>query len=286
MRYRSYVVIVVVGMSLIAGGAVSANSYADLDKKIVAAYNSEPKLTTDVYRYAMEMMEKSQRDSSRDADAWQDKAEKLVTIACYMEVDKAMMNNEITSAYVWALRGISNGSSRGDIGNVNIKPLYDYLKDTVERLKSNSEVKELKYASTQRMVRDYRTVPKSNKVFPEDKKDLTGRRVERAEDFTLEEGPSQDSSGNMYVIVRFNFGGRLEIRYFTGSGWRGINLPDAGNMKYYPSWQECARDNAQVKRLQGIQDPLVKPAPSRGKEYYVPAGSGVKKNDEHKKGHH
>ncbi len=267
------------------GGELMAESYASLDKKIVSAYNSDPKRMNDVYRYAMEIVEKTRLDSSKEADAWQDKAQRLVTIACCSEVDKALQNKKYSDAYIWALRGVTNGESRGEIGSLSIKQIYDFLKDVVNQLKTRPEIQNMSYGSQQLQVRDYRSVPKTNKAFPEDKKDFSGQRVVEQEPYSVEEGPGQDASGNLYVIVRLNFGGRLKIRYYPKQGWMGVNLPDSGKKSFYGSWQECARANANVKNLKGVPASVIRNPKTDTREYYVPAkGSIDLKSSKHTEG--
>ncbi len=270
-----------------SGGSLLAESYASIDKKIVEAYNSDPKRMNDVYRYSMEIVEKTRLDSSREADAWQEKAQKLITVACCSEVDKSLRHKKYSDAYVWALRGVTNGESRGEIGNLSIKQVYDFMKDVVEELKNRPEIQNMAYGSLQLKVRDYRSVPKTNKVFPEDKKDFAGQRVVEREPFAVEQGPGQDASGNLYVIVRLNFGGRLKIRYYPKQGWMGVNLPDSGNKSFYSSWQECARANAEVKDLKDVPASVIRNSRTDTKQYYVPAtGLSEKKSSRHTGGDH
>ncbi|OGV34213.1 MAG: hypothetical protein A2020_04310 [Lentisphaerae bacterium GWF2_45_14] len=265
--YRRIFISSVLAFWLLPSVSCLAESYEKLDKKIVDAYNSEPKRMQDVYVYAMQILERTRLDNSDDSSQWEDKAQKLVTVAAYGETDRAIDNKDYREAYVWAMRGITNGASRGEIDGVTMKQVYDALKDLADKLAREPVVKEMKYGKTMQEVLDYRKVRKSSDYLPRDKKDVAGRPEIKEKNYQLLEGPSQDSSGNLYVKVKYDFGAIITIRYYVKRGWKNINLPDASaDAPYYLSWQECADANADISKLRNAPEPVRKKDP--GKKLY------------------
>ena len=255
---------------------LQASSYATLDKKIVAAYNSSPKRTQDVYRYAMQILEKTNLDRSRKGRDWEDKSQKLITVVCYLEADRAIDNKNHQEVYLWAMRGTTNGAARGELDGISIKHVYDLLNDLVRKLRQTPEIKKMKYGQTTRQVLDYRTVRPDNKVYPRDKKDLTAQRIEKKTTYTVQEGPTQDNSGSIYVKIRYNFGGMITIKYYVKRGWQTVNPPDAKDVTYYPTWQACADANAKTGNLPGVPTSVIKNKKLDNKIYYVPNNSTPK----------
>ncbi len=265
---------VTLSLLLMAGLAIlvqGQQSYAQLDEKIVEAYNATPKKTQDVYVYSMQILERARRDSSGDAEAWEDKAQRLITVACFCEADRALDNREIQDAYIWSLRGITNGTARGEIDGVAMKQVFDYLKDMTENLEQDPSVKEMKYGKTMREVLDYRTVRKDSKYLSRDKKDLAAQPVEKDRNFEVIEGPTHDGEGKIYVKVAYNFGARMTVRYYHGKGWKAVDPPDNTKTGYYATWQDCAAANAQPGNLPGVPQSMLRNKEVEKKVYYEPA---------------
>jgi hypothetical protein len=269
MKYLRIISILLL-ISWLGGVELHATSYAALDKKIVAAYNASPKRTQDVYRYAMQILEKTNLDRSRKGRKWEDKSQKLITVVCYIEADRAIDNNDNQKVYLWALRGTSNGAARGELDGISIKQVYDQLNDLVTTLRQTTEIKELKYGKTRRQVADYRTVKPNNRVFPRDKKALTGQIIEKNKNYTVQEGPAQDNSGMLYVKIRYNFGGMLTIKYHSKRGWQTAHQLNQKDATYYPTWQACAAANAKTGNLPGVPVSVIKNKKTANKIYYVP----------------
>lgn len=246
---------------------VHSQSYSRLDEKIVDAYNSEPKKTQDVYIYSMQILEKARMDSSDDASLWEDKAQKLITVACYSEADRAMDNNDAAEAYLWAMRGISNGTSGGELAGVNMKQVYDYMKKLSESLARVPEIKEMKYGETKLEILDPNKVKKSNQYLSREKVGDDGRLQEKNKPYELVEGPAQDASGNLYVKVKYDFGAVVVIRHYKEGGWEIMEFP--GEPGTFLSWQECADANAKNQNLKDLPNNIVRKK-SQEKKYYVP----------------
>jgi len=256
-----------------------AESYEKLDKRIVEAYNSEPKNMQDVYIYAMQIVEKTRLDKSDDSSDWEDKAQRLITVAAYSEMDRAIDNKDYREAYLWAMRGITNGASRGEIDGVSIKQVYDALKDLSEKLASQPAVKDMSYGKTKMEILDYRKVRKSSDYLPRDKEDVAGRPEIKEKNYQILEGPAQDQSGSLYVKVKYDFGTIIKIKYYVKRGWKNIDLPDASSeAPYYASWQECADANADVAKFKGAPKPVRKKS-SETKVYYKPSKSNEVKGE-------
>lgn len=256
-----------------------AESYESLDKRIVEAYNANPKNTQDVYIYAMQMLERARLDRSDDASDWEDKAQMLITVAAYSEMDRALDNKDYQEAYVWTMRGLSNGAARGDLGGVSIKQVYDILKDLSEKLSEDPSVKELKYGKTMVEILDYRKVRKSSDYLPRDKEDVAGRPEIKEKKYSVIEGPAQDQSGLLYVKVKYDFGTIIKIKYYVKRGWKNVDAPDAASDgPYYASWQECADANADVAKFKGAPKPVRKKS-TETKVYYKPSKANEVKGE-------
>ncbi len=254
-------------------GFVRGESYAPLDEKIVEAYNATPKNTQDVYVYSMQILEKARRDSSGDAGAWEEKAQKLITVACFCETDRALDNNDLREAYVWSLRGMTNGTARGDIDGVSMKQLFEYLKDAADKLERDPAVKEMKFGKTMHEVLDYRSVRMDSKYLPRDKTDVAGRPVEKTRNYEVMEGPVPDGEGKIYIRIRYSFGARMTVRYYHGKGWKAVDPPDNTKTGFYVTWQECAEANAQAGNLPGVPQSMIRNKEVEKKVYYEPAGT-------------
>lgn len=248
-----------------------AESYETLDKKVVEAYNSDPKRTHDMYINAMKILDRSRLDSSRDADAWEDKAQKIISVVCFIEVDKALNDDDYTEAYIWAQRGIENGARNGELGGVRMKELYTFFRDTSDELRNMNEIKSMKFGKTKLEALNPNKVSRDNKYFSEDKRDVAGRRVEDVKPYEILEGPSVNSSGTMYVRIRTNFGTILKIMYYKHRGWKVVEPPSAGNDAYYGSWQDCAKANSKVGNLNKDLVPAIRNKTIEKKTYYIPS---------------
>lgn len=266
-----HILLIVSSILYLWHGTLQASSYVALDKKIVAAYNSDPKRSQDIYIYAMQILEKTHLDSSSKGRNWATKAQKLITIACYLETDRAIDNNNNHEAYLWAMRGVAHGAARGTLDSIAIKSVYDFLNDVVKQLSQTAAIKDQKYGKTMRQVEDYRTVKPASKLFSRDQKDLTGQRIEKNRAYTVQEGPTQDSSGKLYVKIRTDFGSILTIKYYVKRGWQIVNPPNAGNAMFYPSWQTCAAANSKIKNLNAIHASTIKNRHLESKIYFIPA---------------
>ena len=273
------VMLLVAALAGFAGG-VCGDSYARLDEKIVEAYNATPKKTQDVYVYAMQILEEARRDHSDGAGQWEEKARNLITVACFCEVDRALNNRDSREAYIWCLRGITNGASSGDLGGVDLKQVFSYLKSTAEQLEREPEIKELKYGKTMHEALDYRTVRKDSKVTPRDKTDVTGAPVAKDRNYEVVAGPVPDESGKIFVKIRYDSGAQMVIRYYHGKGWKAVDPPDNTKMGYYPAWQDCADANASAGgNVSGLPQSMIRDKNSDKKIYYEPAdkNAGEKK---------
>lgn len=268
--------ILVMALIFSAPFLLRGESYSRFDEKIVDAYNSKPKRTQDVYVYAMQILEKARMDRSSEGKEWEDKAQKLITISAYAEVDRALDDDQLREAYIWAMRGLANGASRGELGEVKIKQIYDSLKDMAERLGEDPEVKELKKASTRREILDYHSVRQDSRYHSRDERDVAGRPVEKRRRFEVVEGPSQDASGRLFVKVRYPQGAILLLRYIPKRGWRVAAGTDISEETYYASWQECAESNAGKEDLPASSLLPVKQGGNAQDRtiYYVPAVGG------------
>lgn len=265
-------------VALLAGlvGNGYGSSYARLDEKIVDAYNANPKNTQDVYVYAMQILEEARRDRSDDAKQWEEKAQNLITVACFCEVDRALDNRDYREAYIWCLRGTTNGSSGGDLGGVDLKQVFGYLKSTAEQLERDPSIKELKYGKTMHEVLDYRTVHKASKVSPRDKTDVVGAPVEKNRKYEVVAGPVPDESGKIFVKIRYDFGAQMVIRYYHGKGWKALEPLDNTKTGYYPAWQDCADANAtDGGTVSGLPQSMIRTKDSNKKIYYEPAKKDV-----------
>ena len=269
MKYLQIISILLL-ISWLGGIELQASSYAALDKKIVAAYNASPKRTQDVYRYAMQILEKTNLDRSRKGRKWEDKSQKLITVVCYIEADRAIDNNDHQKVYLWALRGTSNGAARGELDGISIKQVYDQLNDLVTKLRQTSEIKNLKYGKTMHQVADYRTVKPNNKVFPRDKRALTGQLIEKNKNYTVQEGPTQNSSGIIYVKISYNWGELVTIKYWPKRGWQTTHQVNSKDVTYYPTWQACAAAQVKTINLPGVPSSVIKNKKHDNKIYYVP----------------
>ena len=273
MRGKWFYIWLMAMLPVVTPGARGEESYTRLDEKIVDAYNATPKKTQDVYIYAMQILEKTRQDHSDQASDWENKSRKLITIACFCEVDRALNNEELRDAYLWCKRAAANGAARGDLGGVDLKQVYEYLRNTAEQLEQAPEIKDLKYGKTMHDVLDYRTVEKSNQVRPRDRKDLSGQPVRQERNYEVTAGPIHNGDGKIYVKILYKFGARMTIRYYRGQGWKAVDPPDNTLTGYYTTWQECAAANAKIGNLTGVPQSPSENKMAEKKVYYEPVKS-------------
>lgn len=240
---------------LLTATGVAASSYADLDEKIVQAYNSDPKQTQDVYIYAMQIIERARLDHSRDSDSWKEKGEKLVTVSCFAQADKCLNDKNEREAYLWALRGITSGASRGDLGGVEMKQVYEYLKNVVDTLKSKLGNELPGYGQTKLEVLDWRRVRKSSEYRKDYRTDPAGRPEPKNQDYQVLSGPAADSSGLISIRVRLNFGSIIKVRFFPHKGWMVIDPPVMSG-DYQQTWEECVEECIKINKLPGAPPPV------------------------------
>lgn len=252
--------------------AAVAASYTELDEKIVRAYNCDPKQTQDVYIYAMQIIERARLDHSDEANSWKDKGEKLVTVACFDQADKHLNNKNYRDAYLWALRGISNGASRGELGGVEMKQVYDYLKYLTESLKSQAGTS---YGQEKLDALDWRRVKKSSAYKREDSTDPAGRPEVKDLPYQVLAGPAVDSSGLLTVKVRLSIGSILKVRFFQNRGWMIIDPPVMSG-GYRPTWEECIEEVIKTDNLPGAPPP-VRNSTVEKKVYYQPEKASDKR---------
>ncbi len=250
--------------------SIQAESYASLDKKIVEAYNASPKRTRDVYRYAMQIIEKTNLDHSRKGRNWREKAQRLITIVSYIEADRAIDNHDNRQVYLWAMRGVTNGAARGELDGISIKQIYDLLNDWINRLSRTAEIKRISYGRKMLLIRDYHRVKADNHLLSRDKRNFAGQLIEKNPPYTLVEGPTEDNSGNIYVKIRTNFGGMVTIQYDDKRGWHSVVPLATGGVVYYPSWQSCATANSRLHRQKQPSVTTIKNSHIEQKIYYVP----------------
>lgn len=213
----------------------SGSSYEELDKRIVESYNASPKRTAEVYMCSMEMIEKSRRDGGHDAREWRDKAEKMVTLACFYETTQAAQNNDPLAAFIWARRGLSNGAANGEIGGVSIREVHEFLTNAVRELEVSEAVKKADFGKTRLIIADYRKPPPSSsgsdgQAAADPKKHLQ---------YQLLAGPQLDGQKQLYVVVRAN-GSDIKIFNYPGKGWKADTWQPFATGAHYKSWQEAA----------------------------------------------
>jgi hypothetical protein len=224
--------------------APAGNSYEDLDKRIVEAYNANPKRTAEVYAHSMEMIEKSRRDGGREAGEWRAKAEKMVALACFYETTLAVQDNDCLAAFIWAKRGLANGASRGEIGGINIKDVNDFLINAAKELEAYEAVKKADFGKTKLIIADYRKTPPAvnredgNKSVADPQNNLRHQLVA---------GPQTGAQGQLYVVVMAN-GSDVKIFYCPGKGWKADTWQPFSTDAYYKSWQEAAEHLAGSKQ--------------------------------------
>ena len=228
-------------------GVIRADgSYENLDKAIVEAYNASPKRTADVYAFCMEMVEKSRRDSGREAEEWRDKAEKMVTLACFHETTLAIRNNDHLAAFIWAKRGLA-GASRGEIGGISIKDVHDFLAQALRELEAFEAVKKADFGKTKLIIADYRKTP----PVASQAAGSTASAADPKNHFSyqLVAGPIVDAEGMVHVVVMFN-GSNIKIFNYPGKGWKADTWQPFSTDKYFNSWQEAAEQLAGSKQEQ------------------------------------
>ena len=229
--YKSFVCISVMFLSIISFATNDCQTKLQaLDSKIVEAFNASPKQTAQVYLYAGEIIKDSR--SCRDADAWDLKARKLITLACYNEASVAITDGDLDQALIWCQRGIKNGAKRGSIGDYNISWFYDNL----ESLKKTIE-KQL-YGDN--------PPPKYQQIgMLKDKDNWRGNKRKTPYEKVVESnyellaGPKQDAFRDTYVLIRTRKNKKQKIKYYPERGW-GIALFGNEPETFYLTWQECA----------------------------------------------
>ncbi len=117
------------------------SSYAELDSNIVKAYNSNPRNTALVYVQSVHILKKAEQDTNTVGAAWRLKAQKLITVACFYECTKAIDRKLYRQAYIWAQRGIKQGTTFGKIGDTPVNNLYCYLTFADSELQNTPMVK-------------------------------------------------------------------------------------------------------------------------------------------------
>ncbi len=222
-------------------------SYENLDKAIVEAYNASPKRTADVYAFSMEMIEKSRRDSGHEAEEWRDKAEKMVTLACFHETTLALRNNDNLAAFIWAKRGLA-GASRGEIGGISIKDVHEFLGQALRELESLEAVKNADFGKTKLIIADYRKTPPVSGVESAATAPATDPKSHLAS-YQLVAGPIVDADGLLHVVIMLNQS-NIKIFNYPGKGWKADIWQPFSTEKYYNSWQEAAERLAGNKQVE------------------------------------
>ncbi len=231
--YRSFACIYLLFFSVISfAGEDCQTTLNSMDNKIVEAFNASPKQTAQVYLYALDILKNTGRSSCEDANAWNLKARKLITLACYNEACIAITDGNFEQALVWCQRGLSKGAKRGSMTDYNIGWFYDNLGSLKEIIENKLYGKEgaLKYQQTG-MLRNEGNWRANKRKSPYEK-------VVKS-DYELISGPKQDAFRNTYVLIRTKNNKKQKIKYYPDKGW-GIalfgNEPDV----FYMTWQECA----------------------------------------------
>lgn len=150
--------VLVIGMMMwsVAGLTDDPDSYQDLDRNIIHAYNRNPRNTADVYLNSMKILEKVANDKSSTATPWELKARKLITLSCYYECTQAIDRKLYRLAYIWARRGEKRGTTIGKIGNVPVKNLYEYLSFAGRELQETPMVKNSSQEELRERIDNYR----------------------------------------------------------------------------------------------------------------------------------
>ncbi len=222
-------------------GILSANgheniSYQELDRKIVKAYNHNPRNTADVYVYSRLILEKANKDSTTSGKAWQLKARKLITVTCFYECTYAIDRKLYRDAFVWAMRGVKRGTTTGAIGNVSVKSLFQYLDYAKNELKNTPMVKNTSPADLMKQIDDYEGLLAESKMRSAKRKGAVLLEKLKKVPYKLIEGPAMDNNGRIFVKVSSGSGNNTAtIVNVPLKGWKCKLV--AG---YFSSWQQCA----------------------------------------------
>jgi hypothetical protein len=133
--------LIIFSAAVIFSKVVAVKTLTELDRDILKAYNNNPRNTADVYANSILILTKTGKEESPANAAWQLKAKKLVTVACYYECTQAIDRKLYRQAFIWAKRGEKNGTASGKIGDVPVKNLYDYLSFASKELQETVMVK-------------------------------------------------------------------------------------------------------------------------------------------------
>lgn len=223
----------------------SEDGFEDLDKQIVNAYNSNPKRSADVFIAAMEMIELSHRKGGHCAKEWREKAEKIVTLACFYETTQAVQNNDYLNAYIWAKRGLAYGASNGAVSGVSLKDVHDFLVSATMELKDHEAIKGANYGKTMLAVADYRKVQGNSPAIPATQpgqKDINKNvpdNYKKNLTYKFVAGPKNGELDQLYVEIEFN--NRItKIYQYPGKGWKVDQWQPFAKEEYFASWQEAA----------------------------------------------
>jgi hypothetical protein len=220
-------------------------SYDDLDKQIVEAFNANPKRTADAFIACMEMIERSHRQGGRDAKAWRDKAEKIIPVACFYETTQAIQNNDYLNAYIWAKRGLAYGNKSGEIGGVNLKDINDFLVSAAMELKDSAAVKGVNYGKTMLAVADYRKVAGNSPAIPATQAGVNQPAKSIPDNYNknltykVVDGPKNGEMNQLYVEIEFN-SRKTKIYNYPGKGWKVDDWQPFAKEEYFSSWQAAA----------------------------------------------
>jgi hypothetical protein len=133
-------------------------TYTELDNKIIGAYNTNPRNTSEVYLYSILILKKSNKDKTTTGKAWLLKAKKLITVSCFYECTQAIDKKLYRNAFIWAKRGVKRGTTTGAIGAVSVKSLYKYLNFASSELKNTPMVKNSNPTLLQQQIDDYQNI--------------------------------------------------------------------------------------------------------------------------------
>ena len=219
-------------------GHSSSDKLKTLDNKIVEAFNASPKQTANVYLYSLEMINQAQKSSDK-TEAWNLKARKLITLACYNEASAALTDGNLKYALIWCERGSTRGAKRGRVSDYNISWFYDNLLTLKENIESKLYAKGesvSKYSLRQHANR--KNYPKESQNWKIGKRKSA---IERANTYNLLAGPLEDAFGTMYVLIKTRSLKKISIKYYKNKGW-GYSTFGNEPSQYFETWQECAED--------------------------------------------
>jgi len=213
-----------------------------IDSKIVEAFNTSPPRTKEVYYYCNELIDKARNRSSRKNQEWVDKAKKLITLACFNEVNDSISSGDIRDAYMWSERGITKGASRGRIADYDIGEFYTQLEELKILIKEQMDQDGISYSNTRLRVDVNNTSLAKTTSERFNWQGKKRKKLQEHKSYTYIKGPFNDNDNNIYVMVKTTIKGTVRIQFYKNKGWGISALGNEIPTKFYNSWQQCAAD--------------------------------------------